>query len=87
MIPLKWLKLVVGIIAQLINKLEYHWDIFVLLVLLWTCALDCPEKIDVLKMFWIKPTTITTIVAKSPKPDNVPINVVMTHESIRTTSA
>jgi hypothetical protein len=36
-------------------------------------------------MFWTKPTITTTVVAKNPKPDNVPINVVatiMTHSQI-----
>jgi hypothetical protein len=39
-------------------------------------ALDCFKKIKVKKMFQIKPTTITTIVTKPSKLNNVLVNVV-----------
>jgi hypothetical protein len=49
------------------------------------CAPNCPKHIEVQNMFQIKPTITTTIVAKNPKPNNVPINVivvVMTHNQV-----
>jgi hypothetical protein len=41
------------------------------------CAPDCLKKTEVQNMFQNKPTTTTTIMAKSSKSDNVPINVVI----------
>jgi len=48
------------------------------------CAPNCPKKTEVHNMFRTKLTTITTIVAKNPKLDNVPANVigVMTHSQV-----
>ncbi len=40
-------------------------------------AFDCLRKAEVQNMFRTKPTTTTTIVTKNPKPDHVPINVVV----------
>jgi hypothetical protein len=39
-------------------------------------VLDCPRKIKVQNMFWIKSNTIIIVAAKNPKPDNVQVNVV-----------
>ncbi len=41
------------------------------------CAHDYMRKIEAQNMFWIKPTIITTIVAKSFKPNDVSVNVVV----------
>jgi hypothetical protein len=41
-------------------------------------APDCSKKTKVQNMFQTKPIIIATIVTKNPKPDNVPINVIVT---------
>jgi hypothetical protein len=41
------------------------------------CAFDCPRKVEVQNKFPNKPTTIATLIGKNPKPDHVPINVVV----------
>ncbi len=48
-------------------------------------ALDGPRKEEVQNMFWTKLTTTAIVVAKNPKFDNVPINVVIvvtTHSQV-----
>jgi hypothetical protein len=40
-------------------------------------ALNCPRKVEVHNMFRTKPITIAIVVAKTPKPDNVLVNVVV----------
>ncbi len=48
-------------------------------------ALDGLRNEEVQNMFWTKPTTIAIVVAKNPKFDNVPINVVIvvtTHRQV-----
>jgi hypothetical protein len=48
-------------------------------------APNCPRKTKVQNMFWTKPITTATIVTKNPKPDNVPVNVIVvitTHSQV-----
>ncbi len=76
-VPIKVVEPVVEVISQLVKP--------TIVPLKYPCiiyfsskhhALDCPRKIEVQNMFWIKLTIIATIVTKNPKHDNVLVNVV-----------
>ncbi len=77
-IPIKVVELVAKVSAQLVKPVRVS--------LRYPCiicsnfehhALDCPRKVEVQNTFQTKPITIAIVVAKSLKPDNVLINVVV----------
>jgi hypothetical protein len=78
-VPTKVAELVARVIARLVKPtrvpLKYPYIIYSSFE---HHAPDCPKKTKVHYMFQTKSIIIATTVTKKPKPDNVPVNVIVT---------